>query len=210
MLATSMVSLSNFGGRPPFEPRLTRPAICVDGSGSVALIPLHRNVFRIFLLEYALSARTRSGLVLGGPPRLLLIEISAITAVNATESCRCPAVVTRAIGRHRESATRWIFVVTPPRERPKPSRSGTGSGRLPEFVSFDRSPRALDRLDVNLQHGRCQHVSGNVLRRLVPGTGRMMVRPDDRAIHRNRPLAGVQQVAIDPQLAQHYPPRPIP
>ena len=63
----------------------------------------------------------------GVPPQLLMIEMSAITGVKATESCRCPAVVTRAIGRHRESATRWIFVVTPPRLRPKPSRSGTAA-----------------------------------------------------------------------------------
>jgi len=95
------------------EPRLFRPATWFDGSGIVALIPLRRNASRILRVEYALSASTRSGLVLGVPPQLLTIEMSAITGVNATESCRCPAVVTRAIGRHRESATRWIFVVTP-------------------------------------------------------------------------------------------------
>ena len=88
------------------EPRLFRPATWFDGSGIVALIPLRRNVFRIFRVEYALSASTRSGLHLGVPPQLRMIEISAITGVNATESCRCPAVVTRAIGRHCESATR--------------------------------------------------------------------------------------------------------
>jgi hypothetical protein len=43
-------------------------------------------------------------------------------------------VVTRAIGRHCASATRWILVVTPPRLRPKPSRSETTSGRSPESL----------------------------------------------------------------------------
>ena len=88
------------------EPRLSRPATWFDGSGIVALIPLRRNAFRIFRVEYALSASTRYGLFLGVRPPLRIIEMSAITGVKATESCRCPAVVTRAIGRHCESATR--------------------------------------------------------------------------------------------------------
>ena len=88
------------------------------------MIPLRRNAFRIFRVEYTLSASTRSGLLLGVPPQLLTIEMSAITGVKATESCRCPAVVTRAIGRHRESATRWIFVVTHPGYGPNPPDPG--------------------------------------------------------------------------------------
>jgi hypothetical protein len=106
------------------DPRERRPAVWFDGSGIVALIPLRRNDSRIFRVEYALSARTRSGRVLGLPPQTRMIEIAAITAVKANESWRCPADVTRATGRHRPSAARWIFVVTPPRLRPKPSRSG--------------------------------------------------------------------------------------
>ena len=45
------------------------------GSGIVASIPLHRNASRTFWVEYALSANIRSGLVLGMPPVLLMIEI---------------------------------------------------------------------------------------------------------------------------------------
>ena len=60
-------------------PRLFRPATWFDGSGIVALIPLRRDASRIFRVEYALSASTRSGLVLGVPPELLVIEMSAIT-----------------------------------------------------------------------------------------------------------------------------------
>ena len=106
------------------EPRLFRPATWFDGSGIVALIPLRRNASRIFRVEYSLSASTRSGLVLGVPPQLRMIEMPAITGVNATESCRWQAVVTRAIGRHRESATRWIFVVTHPGYGPNPPDPG--------------------------------------------------------------------------------------
>jgi len=62
-------------------PRLFRPATWFDGSGIVALIPLRRNASRIFRVEYALSASTRSGVVLGVPPQLLMIEMSAITGV---------------------------------------------------------------------------------------------------------------------------------
>ena len=47
------------------EPRLFRPATWFDGSEIVALIPLRRNASRIFRVEYALSASTRSVVVLG-------------------------------------------------------------------------------------------------------------------------------------------------
>lgn len=79
------------------EPRIPRPAIWFAGSGIVASIPLHRNASRTFWVEYVLSANIRSGLVLGMPPFLLMIETSAISPVKAPESCRCPAVVTRGM-----------------------------------------------------------------------------------------------------------------
>ena len=88
------------------EPRAERPAIWFDGSGMVALMPLRRNDSRILRVEYALSASSRSGRVRHGVPELRMTAMSAITAVNANESCRCPAEVARATGRHRESATR--------------------------------------------------------------------------------------------------------
>ena len=61
-----------------------------------------------------MSASTRSGVLLVVPPQLLMIAMSAMTGMKAKESCRWPAVVTRAIGRHCESAARWKFFVTPP------------------------------------------------------------------------------------------------
>jgi hypothetical protein len=38
-------------------------------------------------------------------------------------SWRCPALITRAMGRQRRSAITWIFVVRPPLDRPRASRS---------------------------------------------------------------------------------------
>lgn len=93
-------------GPTALRPRIPRPAIWFAGSGMVASIPLHRNASRTFWVEYALSANIRSGLVLGMRPFLLMIEMSAISPVKAPESCRCPAVVTRGMARHRESAAR--------------------------------------------------------------------------------------------------------
>lgn len=42
---------------------------------------------------------------------------------KASESWRCLALVSRASGRHPESASRWILLVSPPRDRPSASRS---------------------------------------------------------------------------------------
>ena len=46
----------------------------------------------------------------------------AINGAKASESCRGPALVTRASGRQPVSASRWILLVSPPRDRPSPSR----------------------------------------------------------------------------------------
>jgi hypothetical protein len=45
-----------------------------------------------------------------------------IRGMKAMESWRCPALVIRVSGRQPESASRWILLVSPPRERPKVSR----------------------------------------------------------------------------------------
>ena len=41
---------------------------------------------------------------------------------KAWESWRCPELVTRARGRHPESASRCTLLVSPPRDRPSASR----------------------------------------------------------------------------------------
>ena len=76
------------------------------GSGMVALMPRLRRRERIALLEYALSARTRPGLVRGRPGPRRAIARRPRSGMKARESWRCPALVTRASGRQPASASR--------------------------------------------------------------------------------------------------------
>lgn len=86
--------------------------------------PRRRRCSRMAREEYALSARTTSGLV-RGRPRARGTCRRAITAVKAGASPAWPAVRTIADGRQRPSAARWTFVVSPPRERPMAWSAGS-------------------------------------------------------------------------------------
>jgi hypothetical protein len=88
------------------------------GCGITARILRCRKWRRIARDEYALSARTTSGVTLGRPIRLGTRNC-AMTCSNAGASPAWPGVMTNASGRQRPSATRWIFVLSPPRERPR-------------------------------------------------------------------------------------------
>src|SRR5207237_10334349 len=123
------------------------------------------------LLEKAVSPNRCPGVVRGRPGPRRRIRIPAITGSKPIESCRCPAVVMWEIGRARRSATRWILLVKPPRERPSASRWD------PEFVSFDPAP--------------CAHLR----RQCVAGTGRVLMGPHHGAIHRDRPVQALPRVA---------------
>ena len=56
-----------------------------------------------------MSPSTRPGRVRGRPGPRRRIRIRAITGRNPGLSCRCPALVTREIGRHRRSAAEMGF-----------------------------------------------------------------------------------------------------
>ena len=58
-----------------------------------------------------------------------------ISGMNCGQSPCWPGVVSRATGRQRWSAARWILVVSPPRDRPIASR--------PDFLSFAQAPREV-------------------------------------------------------------------
>lgn len=99
---------------------------CLDGAvaalvraetGITARMPRLLRCARIAREEYALSARTTSGLV-RGRPRGRGRRRRAMASVKTGASPAWPAVRTNARGRQRASAARWIFVVSPPRERP--------------------------------------------------------------------------------------------
>ncbi|RZE94583.1 hypothetical protein C0L86_23875 [Streptomyces sp. SCA2-2] len=74
---------------------------------------------------------------IGGQPRedrqSDLGEGRCVTGLSA-----CPAVRTNARGQQRASAARWIFVVSPPRERPMAWSPGSPAGE----PSYGPRPRA--------------------------------------------------------------------
>jgi len=72
----------------------------------VAVIRRRRRWERIARLEFALSPNTCPGRVRGRPGPRRRIRIPAITGSKASESWRCPALVTREIGRQQVSAAR--------------------------------------------------------------------------------------------------------
>jgi len=175
----------------------------------VVLIRRLRRWERIALLEYALSARTRPGRVRGRPGPRRAILSRPMSGMKATESWRCPALVTRASGRQPESASRWTLVVSPPRDRPSASRSFGLPGFVPAgggSLSFGSAPCA----DRGAQHGHRQPPRVDVRRRGVPRPGRVLVRPDDRRIRRHRPRPPLRLIAPGPQRIQDHLPRPVP
>jgi len=115
---------------------------------------------------------------------------------KASESWRCPALVTRASGRHPESASRWILVVSPPLDRPSASRflsfgSAPDAGR-----GAQRRPRQLHRI--------------HICWRRVPRPGRVLVRPHRRGIHRHSPPLPFRLIAPRAQTVQDHLPGPVP
>ena len=60
-----------------------------------------------------------------------------ISGMNCGQSPCWPGVRISVTGRHRRSATRWILVVSPPRERPRASRPGPPASG---FLSFGGAP----------------------------------------------------------------------
>ena len=107
----------------------------------------------------------------------------AMTCSKPVESCRFPGVVTRATGRQRRSAARWILVVRPPRERPSASRAAG-------FVSFGPAP---------------PQVRG----RGAAGSRRVLVSADRAGVHGQRPAPALGGVTPAAELTQHHRPGPI-
>ena len=78
-------------------------------------------------------------------------------------------------------------------------------------MSFDPAPCVNARPQRNLQHSRSEHLSGNVLRRRMPGTSGVMMGPNHRAVHTQRPLTDTVHgvITADPQRIEHRPPGAI-
>jgi hypothetical protein len=166
--------------------------------------PASPQVERIWRLEYALSASNLSGLVRGRPGPTREIRSRSMSGSNASESWRCPAVVTRASGRHRESDSRWILVLSPPRERPSPSRSRRGACPVGGLLSFDAAPCVTCRVRRNGRVGDRvtqqpdQLLRGDVLGWLMARTRGVLVCADHGRVHPDRPLRVLTSVTPDP------------
>src|SRR5712692_4556116 len=135
-----------------------------------------RSQARLAAAEYALSAIVRPGRRRGRPfPRRRML-MASISGMNRGESPCWPGLVSRATGRQRRSAVRWILVVSPPRERPIASR--------PVFLSFAEAPREV--------------ISGKG----AAGPGRVLVRAVDRGIGADRPALDLAVSTNGPQPGQ--------
>ena len=117
-----------------------------------------------------------------------------MTGSKASESWRCPAVVTREIGRQRRSAARWILDVSPPRERPSDSRLGLARGLAVDFLSFDPAPC--------VQHERGNDLLVDIGRGLVAGTGGVLMGPDHSGVDPDRPLRTLGHVGVATELIE--------
>jgi transposase len=115
----------------------------------------------------------------GDEPPLQLSERARLRELereNRGESPCWPGLVSRATGRQRRSAARWILVVSPPRERPIASR--------PVFLSFAEAPRAV--------------ISGKD----AAGPGRVLVRAVDRGVGADCPVLALGLITAGPQPVQ--------
>jgi hypothetical protein len=146
-------------------------------------MPCWRSQARFAREEYALSAIARPGRRRGLPRPRRRMRIASISGTNRGESPRWPQLVSRATGRQRRSAGRWILVVSPPRDRPIPSR--------PDFVSFARAPRAI------------------ISSRGTAGAGRMLMSTGDGGVRADRPVPALGLIAPGPQPVQDLLPGPV-
>ena len=109
----------------------------------------------------------------------------------------------------RESAAKWILVVSPPRDRPSASRSHGLPAVAPpaaRFLSFGSAPPASR----DAQHGHGQPLRVDVLGRLVPGPGRVLVSADHCRVNRRTPRLTFPLVAPGPQPVQTFSQVPSP
>src|ERR1035438_2491476 len=111
------------------------------------------------------------------------MRMASISGTNRGESPCWPQLVSRAMGRQRRSAARWIFVVSPPRDRPIASR--------PDFVSFAKAPRAV------------------ISSPDAAGAGRVLMGPGDGGIRADRPVLALGRIAPGPQPIQDLLPGPV-
>src|ERR1017187_3409710 len=148
-----------------------------------AWMPCWRSQARFAREEYALSAIARPGRRRGLPRPRRGMRIASISGTNRGESPCWPQRVSRAMGRQRRSAARWILVVSPPRDRPIASR--------PDFLSFAKAPRAV------------------ISSRDTAGASRVLMGAGDGGIGADRPVLALGLITPGPQPVQDLLPGPV-
>lgn len=151
-------------GRPPRGPLHRRAVWLSVFSGRVRRTPRRRGYSRTGPLLRVLPAAGLPGFTrsLPGPDRAT--RVFPGTTMNRVQSARRPGVTIRGGGRQRPFALRWGSLVSPPRERPRPSppappppggRPGSATAfrpgvlparppltRVPEADRYERRPHA--------------------------------------------------------------------
>ena len=72
------------------------------------------------LEEYALSPASDTGRVRGRPGPTRGTDSWPSNRISIGASPPCPAATAMTSGRPRPSTSRWVFVLSPPRDRPMP------------------------------------------------------------------------------------------
>ena len=89
------------------------------------------------------------------------------------------------------------MLVSPPRERPSDSRLALAA----DSVSFDLAPC--------VQLGAHHDLRGDISRRLVSGTGGVLMGADHPGVDPDRPLRALVRIGVSTQLIKDPHPRPV-
>src|SRR5699024_4773834 len=148
--------------------------------------PRAASILRVLPEEYALSATTASGRVLGRPGPRRGTRMSSRTSTSMAPSLRWPPVSTIASGIPRPSTAAWTLLLSPPRDLPTACPSGSSTAR---FLRFAPAP--------------CGLIGPGGVGAVLMGTG-------DRRVHRARPVAVPSLLGLRHQLAMDPVPHPEP
>jgi hypothetical protein len=137
-VALFVVGLVELRRPTPREPGFLRLRTWSAFSGIVHRMPRWRRWARFTRDPHALSARTLCGRVRGRPRARRGTRMASRIGCNCGLSCRWPAVTISDYGFCPYSTVKCSFVVSPPRERPRPWSSGSVS--TPPGGSFRSAP----------------------------------------------------------------------
>src|SRR5699024_9859352 len=133
------------------------------------------SILRVLPEEYALSATTASGRVLGRPGPRRGTRMSSRTSTSMAPSLPWPPVSTIASAIPFTSTAAWTLLPSPPRDLPTACPSGSSTAR---FLWFAPAPSGLVR---------------------ARGVRAMLMSATDRRVHRGRPVDVPSRVGLSHQ-----------